>query len=173
MSEKVLPEVIKPKGRLKKLYSKEVGKPPYYKNPQDMMTMIDQYMDRGCRIKRVPIGKKPNLTFIEVKILTLSGIALHLGFTSIKQMYNFSSRKVTYAEPIAYAKTLITRYYEEKMQEGVSPTAMIFMMHNLTGMSMNNQNPGADESRAIPQITFKRETKVKNLDERKNGTEHK
>jgi len=144
----------KPKRNLKKLYTKAISKPPVYKSPEDMMTMINQYVDVGCKIKNTVVGRKPNEIIIEIKILTLMGICLHLGFTSIKQMYAFSQTREPYSEPIAYAKTLITQYYEEKMQEGVSPTAMIFMLHNLTGMSMNTQTDTGDSSRPAPEIQF-------------------
>ncbi|MGI9569550.1 MAG: terminase small subunit [Desulfobulbia bacterium] len=149
-------EVVKPTKKLKKLYSKLVNKPPVYKSPQDMLTMVNQYVDYGCKTKLVKVGKAPNTYAIEVKILTLMGIVLHLGFTSRKQMYNYSANHSEYSETIAYAKTLITQYYEEKMQEGVSPTAMIFMLHNLDGLSMNNQQDTGDASKPIPKLEFTR-----------------
>lgn len=145
---------------LKKLYTKTVGKPPVYQSPTDMMTMVKQYVDKGCKIRNEVIGRKPHQRIIEVKILTLMGICLHLGFTSRKQMYTFGSSHFEYAEPIAYAKTLITQYYEEKMQQGVSPTAMIFMLHNLDGLAMNVQQDQGDASLPAPQIEFTNNSKV-------------
>ena len=101
---------------LKKLYTKATGKPPVYQSPDDMMVMIKQYIDKGCKVKNHVVGRKPHETIIEIKILTLMGICLHLGFTSRKQMYDFSSRHADYSEPIAYGKTLITQYYEENLR---------------------------------------------------------
>ena len=151
---------------LKRLYTKEVGKPPVYQSPSDMMFMVRQYVEKGCKVRHEVIGRKPNQTIIEVKILTLMGICLHLGFTSRKQMYSFGARHADYQEPIAYAKTLITQYYEEKMQQGVSPTAMIFMLHNLDGLSMNSSVDEGDASRPAPKVTFtsrKNETKIREM----------
>jgi hypothetical protein len=150
---------------LKKLYTKATGKPPVYQSPEDMMTMIKQYVKNGCKVRNHVIGRKPNERTIELKVLTLMGIVLHLGFTSRKQMYNFSQSHADYFEPISYAKTLITQYYEEKMQEGVSPTAMIFMLHNLDGLAMNVQQDTGDASRPAPQIIFTKavDTKIRKM----------
>ena len=153
---KTYKEEVKPKVKLKKLYSKLNKRPPVYKSVEDMMTMVEQYVNHGCKHKIVRIGKHPNTYGVEVKILTLMGIVLHLGFTSRKQMYQYSSTNPDYAEAIAYAKTLITQYYEEKMQEGVSPTAMIFMLHNLDGLSMNSQQDQGDASKPVPKLEFSR-----------------
>lgn len=150
---------VENKRNLKKLYTKVVNKPPVYQSPEDMMTMINQYVDKGCKTKNHVVGRKPHERIIEIKILTLMGICLHLGFTSRKQMYAFSSRHADYTEPISYGKTLITQYYEEKMQEGVSPTAMIFMLHNLDGLSMNSQQDPGDSAQPAPVIEF---TKAEN-----------
>ena len=150
----LIPEYKDPAKNLKKLYHKTTGKPPVYQSPEDMMTMVTQYVGKGCKVRNEVIGRKPNQRIIEVKILTLMGICLHLGFTSRKQMYNFGSRHADYQEPIAYAKTLITQYYEEMMQKGVSPTAMIFMLHNLDGLAMNTTQDEGDASRPAPRVTF-------------------
>jgi len=170
----VLDEYVDTADTGKRYYKKVLGRPPVYASPNDMVRMIDQYIAKGCRTKRVPIGKRPNLTYIEMKVMTYSGMALYLGFSSIKQMINFAARNADYADPIAYAKTIITRYYEEKMQEGVSPTAMIFMIHNLTGMSMNSNQPQADAATKMPMITFRNTTepKVKQLDNTRTGSDN-
>lgn len=173
-ADAVIDEYVVKGKKLKTLYQKVLGRPPIYASPHDMMKMIDQYVSDGCRTKRVPIGKRPNLTYIEMKVMTYSGMALHLGFSSIKQMINYAARNADYADPIAYAKTVITQYYEEKMQEGVSPTAMIFMIHNLTGMSMNSTQAAPDQATKMPTITFRKtgETKIKQLDGARTGSDN-
>jgi len=152
----IVKQEVEPVKKLKKLYSKLNKRPPVYNSVEDMMTMVRQYVDVGCKTKLIKVGKAPNTFAIEVKILTLMGIVLHLGFTSRKQMYQYSATNPDYSEAIAYAKTLITQYYEEKMQEGVSPTAMIFMLHNLDGLSMNSQQDTGDASAPVPKLEFTR-----------------
>jgi len=162
--------LIKQKKNLETKYIKRIGLPPEYTKPQDMLDMVNQYVEDGCKIGRKVVGRPPNQRVIEFRRLSYYGMITHLGFSSRKQMNSFSVRNPRYEEVIKYAKTLIAEYYEELAQDGVSPTFMNFMLHNIDGLVMSKEDSEGGYEKKTPKISFTNHDKggkVKSL----NGTD--
>lgn len=75
------------------------GRPPYYKTPEEMQAAIERYFSQQE-------GKK-----------TVTGLALHLGFTDIHSFLGYSA-KDEFAPLIARARALIQEHYEGLGQDG-------------------------------------------------------
>ena len=166
--------LIKQKKNLEKKYVKRIGLPPEYHKPEDMLFMIRQYVEDGCKIGRKVVGRNPNQRVIEFRRLSYYGLITHLGFSSRKQMNAYATRNSRYTETIKYAKTLIAEYYEELAQDGVSPTFMNFMLHNIDGLVMSKEDQDGGYEKKTPKLKFTnhdKSGKVKDINgKRSTGT---
>ena len=140
VKEKSRDILIKQNKNLVKKYIKNRAKPPQYASPDDMLFMVNQYVTDGCEIKSVISGRPPNAIVVQTRRLSLYGLALHLGFSSRKQMNNYADNHPEYAEIIRLGRTYIAQYYESLGQDGVSPTFMNFMLHNIDGLVMSKED---------------------------------
>lgn len=158
--------LIKQKKNLETKYIKVIGQPPQYHRPQDMLDMVEQYVTDGCKIGRKVVGRAPNQRIIEFRRLSYYGMITHLGFSSRKQMNSFMARNSRYEEVLRYAKTLIAEYYEELAQDGVSPTFMNFMLHNIDGLVMSKEDTEGGFEKKTPKLSFtnhNKQGKVKDI----------
>ena len=156
--------IIKQKKTLEYRYIKNGAKPPTYKSPEDMLFMVNQYATDGCEIKSVFAGTAANKRIIQTRRLSLYGLALHLGFSSRKQMNNYADNHPEYADVIRYGRTLVAQYYESLGQDGVSPTFMNFMLHNIDGLIMSKEDQdGGYKKKKKPRIKFTNHNKQGNV----------
>lgn len=153
----------KPKEELFMKYIKRINKPPQYNHPQDMLDMVNQYLTDGCNIKTTVHGRAPHSFIVQTRKLSLYGLALHLGFTSRKQMMNFRLNNTHYQEVIDYGRTSIAQYYEELGQDGVSPTFMNFMLHNIDGLVMRKDDEEGGYIKRKSRIKFTNHDKKGNV----------
>ena len=161
--------LIKQKKNLQKKYFKDGAKPPKYNSVEDMIFMVEQYVTDGCQIKTTVHGTGQRKFIVQTRRLSLYDLALHLGFSSRKQMNNFADNHPDYAEVIRLGRTYVARYYEGLGQDGVSPTFMNFMLHNIDGlvMSKEDQDGGYVKKKARLKFTnHDKQGKVKALNER-------
>jgi hypothetical protein len=159
--------LIKQKKNLTKKYLKDGARPPRYKCPEDMIYMVDQYVKDGCAISTKIVGRAPNERIIQSRRLSLYGLAIHLGFSSRKQMNNFADRHPEYKDVIQMGKTYVAEFYEGLGQDGVSPTFMNFMLHNIDGLVMSKDDPNSGGTKKRKRIKFSNRntnSKVRTLD---------
>lgn len=98
----------------------KVGRPPTYKTVEEIQEKIDQYfaqcegaekVDADGNVltdkygKPIMFGRKP---------LTITGLALALGFTSRQALLNYQA-KAEFVDTITRAKTRIEQYAEERL----------------------------------------------------------
>jgi len=87
------------------------GRPPMFKNPEDMQKMIDDY-------------------FIESKVPTITGLALHLGFESRQSFYDYEEKE-RFAYTVKRARLKIENQWEIKLAtEEIRATGPIFALKN-------------------------------------------
>lgn len=164
--------LIKQKKDLEKKYLKDGAKPPIYRRVEDMIFMVEQYVKDGCAIKTRVVGRKPNETIIQERRLSLYGLALHLGFSNRVQMNNFAQRYPEYADVIRLGKTYVAEYYESLGQDGVSPTFMNFMLHNIDGLVMKKEEEDGGYQQKKKRINFtgrQKDNKVMSINGRKSS----
>lgn len=113
----------------------KVGAPPKYKTVKDMQVMIDKYF-KECEGKILtddngepyldkygePIiyGKKP---------LTITGLALALGFNSRQTLLNYQGKE-EFMDTIARAKAIVERYAEERLYDKDGANGAKFSLAN-------------------------------------------
>jgi hypothetical protein len=93
------------------------GRPPFYKTAQEMEKRISEYFD--WIVEQEENGE----------VLTITGLALFLGFESRQSMYDYKkNNKFTY--PIKRALTIIESDYEKGLRSKAS-TGSIFALKNM------------------------------------------
>lgn len=103
------------------------GRPAKYKTADDIQQAIDDYFQHPPT-KKVVIGKGDNQQEIELPVLTLTGLAYHLGFESRQSFYDYENRP-EFSYVLKRARLFIEREYEMQLQSG-SPTGAIFALKN-------------------------------------------
>lgn len=98
----------------------KVGAPPKYKTVEEMQEKIDEYFN-SCegRVLEDPDGypildKHGKVIRIDDKPLTVTGLALHLGFTSRQALLNYQAKK-EFVDAITRAKSRVEQYAEERL----------------------------------------------------------
>ena len=91
----------------------KVGQPPKYKSSEEMQEIIEEYFEISKN------DKEP---------LTITGLALHLGFESRQSIYDYE-KNGEYSYTIKRARLKIENFAEKKLF-GISPTGAIFALKN-------------------------------------------
>lgn len=100
--------------------NKAVGRPPKYKTVAEMQEKIDAYF-KECEGKLLE-DKEGNIVFdkfgkpviVGAKPITVTGLALALGFTSRQALLNYQAKK-QFVDTITRAKSRIEQYAEERL----------------------------------------------------------
>lgn len=90
------------------------GHPAVWTDPVEMWSAGKAYA-RECREKKIP--------------LTLTGLALELGFASRQSLYDYAQKK-EFKQVIDELKLECERYYEERLTNGGNPVGAIFALKN-------------------------------------------
>ena len=105
------------------------GRPPKYKNKEELQDKITEYFEKGMRKKKVVVGPVTNRSMVEIPVPTITGLALFLGFESRQSFYDYEkNEEFTYT--IKKARTFIEREYEELLSTG-NVTGAIFALKNM------------------------------------------
>ena len=103
---------------------KTAGVDPFYKTPKELQEAVDEYFENP-ETETLYIEGQPH----EVPILTITGLALRLGFCSRQSFYDYEKRdKFSYT--IKRARTFIENNYEKLLQKN-NVTGAIFALKNL------------------------------------------
>lgn len=99
---------------------KAIGRPPTFKSKEEMQKKIDEYFtkcegeilrgDDGNPI----VDKWGNIIKVGAVPLTVTGLALALGFNSRQSLLNYQGKK-EFMDTITRAKTRIEQYAEERL----------------------------------------------------------
>lgn len=104
------------------------GQPPKYETPEELQVKINEYFDKGVNLKEVIIGPPNNRQKILIKVPTITGLCLYLGFESRQSFYAYEKRP-KFCYTIKKARLSIEREYEEQLQTN-NPTGAIFALKN-------------------------------------------
>ena len=105
------------------------GHPPRYKTPEEMQSKIDGYFDNGVKTRTIIIGKGDNKQAVDVRVPTITGLCLYLGFESRQSFYDYGKREM-FSYTIKNAHLRIENEYEELLQYG-NVVGAIFALKNL------------------------------------------
>jgi hypothetical protein len=99
---------------------KKVGAPPFYETPEEMQIAIDKYFEDCAGKILVDRNGDPVLDkygqpiMYDVKPLTITGLALALGFNSRQALLNYQAKK-EFNDTVTRAKAVVERYAEERL----------------------------------------------------------
>ncbi len=96
------------------------GRPPMYKTAEEIQVKIDAYF-KDCEGELLLdadgnpiIDKYGNAVRVGVRPLTITGLALALGFTSRQALLNYQDKK-EFVDTITRAKAKVEQYAEERL----------------------------------------------------------
>lgn len=98
------------------------GRPPMYASAEEIQEKIDAYF-KECEGKvytdddgNPVIDKYGNVVITGARPLTITGLALALGFTSRQALLNYQAKE-EFVDTILRAKSVIERYAEERLYD--------------------------------------------------------
>ena len=113
----------------------KVGAPPRYKTPEEMQVYIDKYFEE-CKGKILTddngepyLDKYGNPIIYGQRPLTITGLALALGFTSRQALLNYQGKK-EFVDTITRAKAVVERYAEERLYDKDGANGAKFSLAN-------------------------------------------
>lgn len=121
------------------------GKPPKYKNKEEIQQKIDQYFE-DCKGEPLTdadgnpmLDKWQNPIMIGQKPPTVTGLALALGFTSRQALLNYQEKK-EFLDTITRAKSRVEEYAESRLfdRDG-SNGAQFSLRNNFKGWNIDNE----------------------------------
>jgi hypothetical protein len=91
-----------------------MGRPPEYKTPEEMQVAIDSYFS-SCKDS----GEK----------ITVTGLAIHLGFASKQSIYDYVE-KPQFSYPIKRALLMVEHSYEKQLYQN-NVAGSVFALKNM------------------------------------------
>ena len=123
----------------------KVGRPPKYKNKEEIEGLIDQYFKdcEGTILKseegEIVFDKYGNPVIIGAKPPTITGLALALGFNSRQSLLNYQGKK-EFMDTITRAKSKVEQYVEERLfDKDGSNGAKFSLTNNFKGWAEKQQ----------------------------------
>lgn len=113
----------------------KVGAPPKYKTVKEMQEAIDKYFE-DCNGKILKddngepyLDKYGNPIIYDRKPLTITGLALALGFNSRQALLNYQA-KPEFHDAVTRAKAVVERYAEERLYDKDGANGAKFSLAN-------------------------------------------
>lgn len=105
----------------------DVGRPPKYTSVDEIQRAISDYFENPTT-KQVIIGKGDSQQVVDLPVLTITGLAYHLGFESRQSFYKYEDDPI-FCYTIKRARLFIENDYEKQLQVG-NTTGAIFALKN-------------------------------------------
>lgn len=112
-----------------------VGRPPKFKSKEEMQELIDKYFDecKGTILKdengEIIFDKYGQPVIFNSKPLTITGLALALGFNSRQSLLNYQGKK-DFVDTITRAKAKVEQYAEERLYDKDGANGAKFSLAN-------------------------------------------
>lgn len=101
---------------------------PWFETPEELENKIQEYFEKGVKMKTVILGPPNKRYEIQVAVPTITGLCLYLGFESRQSFYDYEKREA-FSYTIKKARLLIESEYEEMLQAG-NTSGAIFALKN-------------------------------------------
>ncbi|MBD5555155.1 MAG: hypothetical protein HDQ95_07400 [Roseburia sp.] len=142
-----------------------IGKPPKYKNKEEIQEKIEQYFEdcKGeplCDADGNPmLDKWQNPIMIGQKPPTITGLALALEFTSRQALLNYQAKK-EFVDTITRAKSRVEEYAESRLfdRDGTNG-AQFSLRNNFKGWNENKKLEEEAEEKETVRIELTRSGK--------------
>lgn len=100
-----------------------------FTTPEELSECIAGYFNGGAHTRQIVVGREGQKKVITIPILTITGLALFLGFESRQSFYDYE-KKLDFSYTIKKARTFIENDYEELLKTQANPTGIIFALKN-------------------------------------------
>lgn len=131
--------------------STPTGRPPKYKTPEEMQAKIDEYFKSCEGVQMTDKNGNPMFNkfgepiFLGRKPITVTGLALALGFNSRQALLNYQAKPL-FNDTITRAKARVEEYTESRLYDKDGVTGAKFSLANNFGWknkdSENSENDG-------------------------------
>lgn len=124
------------------------GRPPLFKNEEELQKKVDEYFEEWYRKKKVTT---PMWIEVEIPAITTTDLALYLGFESRQSIYDYANRE-EFSYIIKRALFFIEREYEEKLLFSQNTSGAIFALKNMwwkDKTEVDNKNVNVDVSETL------------------------
>jgi hypothetical protein len=127
------------------------GRPPKYKTKEEIQKKIDEYFEwcKGEVLKddegNILTDKNGVPVIVNTHPLTITGLALALGFNSRQALLNYQARDEFY-DTITRAKAIVERYAEERLYDKDGANGAKFSLANNFNGWREKQSIEADVS---------------------------
>ena len=114
---------------------KRTGRPPEYKTVEEMQKKIDAYFEecKGRMLEdkegKLYVDKYGMPVIVEQKPLTVTGLALALGFTSRQALLNYQGKE-EFVDTITRAKAVVEEYAERRLFDKDGANGAKFSLSN-------------------------------------------
>lgn len=132
-----------------------VGRPRMFKTPEAMQEKIDAYF-KDCPDFRVVYTKDGEA--ISVPTITITGLALYLGFVNRQSMYDYENEPL-FSDTIKRARSFVEVEYEKMLQSG-NCTGAIFALKNF-GWKDKTEVDSNVKFNKLPTVTTEDGTEMK------------
>ena len=102
-----------------------MARPLIYETPEELQDAVDKYFNGNDRV-------------------TLSGLALHLGFDSRQTLYNYGERD-EFLDIIKKARMTVEATYEERLIYEPNQTGVIFSLKNMGWNDGREKDTGLEQ----------------------------
>ncbi len=133
----------------------DMGRPPMFKDAEELQKKIDEYFNGGCRTKTIFAGKDKDP--FEIPIPTISGLAYFIGFESRQSFYDYE-KKPDFAYTIKKARLYIEQEYEMQLSAG-NTVGAIFALKNMGWIDqqkVDHTTNGKDMPSEKVEVVFKK-----------------
>jgi hypothetical protein len=116
------------------------GRPPKYKTAEELQSKIEEYFNKGVKMRKVVVGNGKNTQVVELEVPTITGLVLYLGFESRQSFYDLE-KYPEFSYTIKRARTVMEQMYEEALSIG-NTTGAIFALKNFGWVDKQNIDLG-------------------------------
>lgn len=130
------------------------GRPPYYKTKEEIQMKIDEYF-KQCEGEyltdengEIVLNKYDVPIKINEKVPTVTGLALHLGFTSRQSLLDYAGKK-EFLDTITRAKSRCEEYAESRLYDRDGARGAEFSLSVNFGWKKPADNSGNEKIPAV------------------------
>lgn len=131
----------------------QVGRPPIFDSAEQLQAAIDDYI-QNPPYKAITVGKGENTTTYKLPMLTITGLAYHLGFESRQSFYDYEN-KPEFSYTVKRARLFIEGEYEKLLIDG-NTVGAIFALKNFGWIDKQALDHTTNGKDIEPQIIFRR-----------------
>lgn len=105
------------------------GRPPIFETVDALENSINEYFNKGVKIRKIIVGKPPNTSVVEIPVPTITGLCYYIGFESRQSFYDYET-KSEFSYTVKRARLFIEVEYEEQLTMG-NTVGAIFALKNM------------------------------------------